>query len=358
MKILHLIPSLVGGGAERQLAYLAQALRNRGVEVHVGFVHGGPNLARLHDSGIDCHRITTVSNHDPFIAAKLFALMGRLRPDLVQTWLLQMDVFGGMAALARRLPWVVSERSSALMYGSYWKYRLRQRIAQHSSMIVANSNAGLEYWGYSAVGRRGRVIRNVIPFEELAARSQVPQSSVTKRPLVVIAGRYSEEKNLLVLLEALDRVFARLPAAQAMFFGAGPMRGALERTRDRLPSAGRIEICDYTDNLAAWLSNADAYVSVSRFEGNPNTVLEAMACGCPVVASDIAAHREILDESLSRLVPCDSVSAIAAAIADVLNDSQAARLRATKARKTLHRYDADTICREYLDLYFELTGKD
>ena len=70
---------------------------------------------------------------------------------------------------------------------------------------------------------------------------------------------------------------------------------------------------------------------MSRFEGRPNTVLEAVSCGCPVVVSDIAAHREILDEESAVFAPTESPSQIAEAISGVLGRPDLARQRAVRA---------------------------
>ena len=67
MRILHLIPSFAGGGAERQLAYTAGALSDLAVDTHVGYVHGGPNLTFLEKKPVTMHQISAVGNHDPFI---------------------------------------------------------------------------------------------------------------------------------------------------------------------------------------------------------------------------------------------------------------------------------------------------
>ena len=112
MRILHLIPTLHGGGAERQLVYLAAGLRALGCDVHVGLQQGGTNLARLEAAQATVHQLNTRGNYDPRILPAIVRLIRRVRPDVVQTWLMQMDVAGGAAALLTGTPWIVSERSS------------------------------------------------------------------------------------------------------------------------------------------------------------------------------------------------------------------------------------------------------
>src|SRR5687768_14057109 len=116
MRVLHLIPSLGGGGAERQIAYLARGLSERGGDVHVGILRGGANLERLESTGATVHWIRSSGNYDPFLLPRTVSLIRRVRPDVVQTWLTQMDVVGGLAALIVGKRWIVSERSSGEHY--------------------------------------------------------------------------------------------------------------------------------------------------------------------------------------------------------------------------------------------------
>ena len=129
MRILHLLPHLSGGGAERQLSYLAPELVRSGHDVHIAYYHEGcqkPNLP-----GIVLHKINKISNYDPFIVWKLCQLIRRIKPDILQSWIMQIDILGGIAARICGVPWVFREASSAKAYSNKWKHRLRvQKIGR------------------------------------------------------------------------------------------------------------------------------------------------------------------------------------------------------------------------------------
>src|SRR5712692_2562881 len=99
MRILHCIPSMDGGGAQRQLAYLAAGLIQMGWEVHVALLSGGPNLDRLQASGAVIHKVSCTTNYDPGIPWQLRRLLHTIRPVLTQTWFRQMDILGGVLSL-------------------------------------------------------------------------------------------------------------------------------------------------------------------------------------------------------------------------------------------------------------------
>src|SRR4051794_34319705 len=92
MRVLHCIPTLGGGGAERQLAYLAAELRVLGWEVHIAYGHDGPYCAVLAQAGAVLHRVHGRGNHDPRLLWQLRRLISKIQPDVVQTWLFQMDI--------------------------------------------------------------------------------------------------------------------------------------------------------------------------------------------------------------------------------------------------------------------------
>jgi hypothetical protein len=89
MRLLHFIPSLVQGGAQRQISYLTPELARMGHEVHLACMNLGANLPRLNESGVFMHRLLHGNKYDPFILMDLVRLIRHIKPDLMQTWLVQ-----------------------------------------------------------------------------------------------------------------------------------------------------------------------------------------------------------------------------------------------------------------------------
>jgi len=107
----------------------------------------------------------------------------------------------------------------------------------------------------------------------------------------------------------------------------------------------------YVDDVWSWMKRANVFVSIGLFEGRPNSVLEAMACGCPLVVSDVPAHREFLTGDMARLVdPCDRHE-VADALIDVLTNRDAALGRAANARRAVEQWAIAPIAREYDRVY-------
>jgi glycosyltransferase involved in cell wall biosynthesis len=359
-RILQLVASLGGGGAETQLGYLCGGLVQRGWQVDVGVLTGGPNLALFEASGAALHWISHSGNYDPSIAWKLFGLARRQQPTIVQTWIPMMDIFGGIAARLAGLPWVMSERSSPTMIPSSPKFRVRARLARGAAAVVSNSGGGDAYWAARLPVRvPRRIIANALPLEAIDAAEPAPQTGFgleEQRPLVLYVGRVVELKNIMGLVDALARV-TREGDAVAALCGTGELLEPARRRVAELGLEGRIALPGFVSEITRSLKRAALFVSLSRYEGMPNSVMEAMAAGCPIVASDIPAHREILDDSMALFVPLDSVDAAADAMLQVLRDPGAAQRRAALARERAARWSIEGVCDAYEQLYAELGAR-
>lgn len=359
MKVLHCIPTLGGGGAERQLSYLTPALCARGVDVHVAAILGGVNESAIKRSNVMLHWIPSSGNHDPRIVIRLLLLARRIKPDLIQTWIPQMDIVGGVISCLLGIPHVLTERCSEEAYGSSWKDGLRRFFGRWAMAVVANSEWGRAYWSTLRPKRLTVVIRNGVPMKEIlsAESNRVPIPKTESLPRVVLAaGRFTEQKNFSVLLSALEEIFTRVSDSVAVICGEGPMRDVLVRQAQAHPFADRIRIHGFAENLWGLLKEASVFVSPSLFEGSPNTVLEAMAANCPLVVSEIPPHREILGEESALFVDPRDPRALANAICTVLEDGRAARRRVGCAASRVAQLSVESSAGQYLALYQSLVG--
>ncbi len=352
MRILHCIPSLAGGGAERQLTYLAAALRRGGDDVHVATTSRGANWERLLAAGATTHELGVSRPGDPRLLSQLRAVIRTVDPDVVQVWLRQMDLFGGLASFTRRKPLVVTERSSAAAYPPSVKHYLRVQVGRMADAVVAYSAAGAAYWR-ERLGERGtiHVIPNIVPIDQITqapAAAELPFRS--ERPLVLYAGRLDAEKNVDTLLRALSTALQQ-SSFDIVFCGTGTMFGSVCEWIGSNHLGERAALLGYTPDLWSLMKRAAVLVSPALFEGSPNVVLEAMAARCPLVVSDIGAHRALLDESSAVFVDPRSPDGIARAIIQVLKAPAEARTRADAAFARAGRFDADTVASAYQQVY-------
>jgi glycosyltransferase involved in cell wall biosynthesis len=356
LRVLHIVPSFTGGGAEHQLVQQSLGLVSRGADVHIAYLRGGPNLRAVQQSGITLHPLPVLGNYDPSVIASLFRIFYKIKPTVVQTWLLHADVFGGIAARLFGIPWILSERSSGLMYENGYKFALRRHLGLRADAVVANSEVGLNYWRSAGYKGLGFIVRNIIRGSVINLNETV--GGDTGRPMIIAVGRFSSEKNWPKLLTALESVMQRAPEVRGALVGDGPLRGMIESDiAESSVLKGRIDLPGHVDDVAERLHRATVFVSLSSFEGSPNAVLEATVAGCPLVLSDIPAHRELLSEDEACFVSLSDEGNIADAIIDVLKNTSYHRQRTNHARSRLIEFSEDNVIEACIDIYRRVAEK-
>jgi glycosyltransferase involved in cell wall biosynthesis len=172
-----------------------------------------------------------------------------------------------------------------------------------------------------------------------------------RRPIVISAGRLVRQKNFALALRALQIVGRTIPC-DLVLLGEGEDRSSLERLADELGIRDRVHLLGKRSNVYKYFQRSDVFVLTSDYEGFPNALLEAAACGVPVVATDCpTGPREILmDGEGGRLVPPRDTEAMARAILEGLKDPGTAADRARVCRAGLRKYDVKIVRERYCDV--------
>jgi glycosyltransferase involved in cell wall biosynthesis len=185
----------------------------------------------------------------------------------------------------------------------------------------------------------------------LRAASGLP----TDKVLCAFVGRLTRQKNPDVLLEAWAR--CATSRMHLVLIGDGPLRADLERRRSHLLSISGVTFTGAVSDVRAFVRAMDIAVLPSEAEGISNAMLEAMACGLPVVATDVGGVREVLgnDGKAGRVVPAGSAAALAEAISTLAASPALRRELGAAARSLIEdRYDMRRVAAQYLSLYEEL----
>jgi starch synthase (maltosyl-transferring) len=174
--------------------------------------------------------------------------------------------------------------------------------------------------------------------------------------VILFVGRLHPQKAPDVLLRGALPVLTAQPDVHLLFVGDGPLRAALEREASGTLAASRIHFAGRQEDVPGLLRAATVCVLPSRWEGMPNVVLEAMAAGCPVLATDVEGTREVVRPGETGwLLPCDSVPALQAGLVDSLGN---ASLRSSLARAAQglvsKEFTWGSVANQYADLYGRL----
>ncbi|MGD8997844.1 MAG: glycosyltransferase [Anaerolineae bacterium] len=176
-------------------------------------------------------------------------------------------------------------------------------------------------------------------------------------PTIVAVGRLSEEKGFSYLLQAVARV-RRQRQVRLLIIGEGPERAKLESLARAKGIGSDTQLLGYRENPYSYLANADVFVLSSLWEGLPAVVVEAMACGAPVVATDCPSGpgEIITKETEGILVPPADPEALADAILRVLSDTNLRQAMRAAGRSRAQDFRVDKIAREYERLFLETLG--
>jgi len=203
------------------------------------------------------------------------------------------------------------------------------------------------------------VIHNGLPVRQIQNAARPPDSLLERLqsgPLIMYAGRlvsdkYSE-KNVAGLIKAV-KIANRTVPCDALIAGSGPQRPALEALAVELGIESNVVFSGHLTPTDLWatMKRASVFALVSPYEGMPNAVMEAVVCGCPVVLSDIPAHRELLSDDMAMFVNHQDPTSIAKGLLACLIDPAAARERATRALAVVEQWSVAQMARSYEHLY-------
>jgi len=176
-------------------------------------------------------------------------------------------------------------------------------------------------------------------------------------PLVVCVGRLCRQKGQDVLLRAWSAIPSRIPGARLALVGEGPERAALQEQAAGLPDPDSVVFAGRTDDPRDWYAAADLLVLPSRWEGMALVPLEAMACGCPVLLTEVAGARECLGPG-EQLLPVDDPHALREALVARLADPVACLAAGARARKrTVEHHDVRTTLAAVMTVYQEVVAE-
>ena len=353
MIILHLIPTLEGGGAEKQLVKLASEQCKNGYRVHIGVRRGGGNKNFLNDA-VEIHYLGDYKFLDPRLFLSIFRLIRAVRPSLVQTWLIQMDIVGGALSLISPVQWIMTERTSEQGYTRrpFFSW-LRLQLSRYAKYIVVNSESGYLYHKNNNFCNKIKIINNAIDVDYFTNIKTPSNANHFNSVTILTAGRLIPSKNY----ETLIRAVSLLPIdidIKVKIFGDGPHRSTLQKMIESEEIENIIKIYPYDSDWIFLLKSANMFISMSLYEGSPNVVLEAMAAKCPLIVSDIAAHRDILQEGSALFVSVDEFEDLNLSIIDIIDNQEQSIKRSLAAFETVKNFSIQNTYKEHDDIYKEV----
>ena len=347
------------GGTERQMTELIRRLSPDRFAVHVAcFERAGAWLPRVAEraASIVEFPIRGFARPDTVRQLARFARWCRReRIAVVQTCDLYANIFALPGAALAGVPVRIGSRRELNPDKSAGQIWLQRQAYRAATRIVANSSAARHVLESEGVAPAAiAVVPNGV---DLAAFPERPADALLASPrTVVTVANLRAEKGHEVLIAAAALLAGEFPAVEFRIVGDGPRRADLER---RVRSAGlerQVTFAGHREDVAGLLAGADLFVLPSRSEAFPNSVIEAMAAGLPVVGTQVGGLLDLVDhDRTGLLVKAGDAEALASAMRRLLRDRPAAARLGRAARACIaERYSFDRMVRAFEDLY--LTG--
>lgn len=337
IRVLHLVVSTAFGGGPKHVFDVVRRLPSQEFDVVVGAPADGPFFERFRGLGVEVVGLA-LNRLEPWTLAAVIRLIRERRIQVIHSHGKGAGLYGRLAAWWTRVPALhtfhgIHHAKYPLGLGQVY-LSLERRLARWSRAVihVSESQAREARALGLADAARSYVVVNGVDAKEvraLAARAPLTREALGfsgETQLLGCVARFDQVKGLDVLVEALHRLAVRYPRLALVLVGSGM---AERKLRERVARAGLAERVRFTGPLAdapRLFPALDLYVSASRGEGLPLGLLEAMACGLPVVATRVTGHTDVVVEGVTGFLtrPGDP-EALAASVARLLDDPELRR---------------------------------
>ncbi|MFO0792389.1 MAG: glycosyltransferase [Pirellulales bacterium] len=356
--VLHIIDSLDYHGAASQLLVLAKGLARRGIDVHVcALGQHAPRLVEFMSAGVETTIVPRRCAVDPLADWRLVRHVRRLKPDVVHTWNTVAGMFGPCAA------------GRPFIAGTYridrwrpaWDRLVERRFLPRAAYWVTDSEAVRAWYverskpGLKLTIVPGGVERpqtSDVSRELLLAKLELPADA----KLIGVIGRLVPSKRVKDLIWAADLLRVLHDNLRVLIIGDGPLRAQLEEYARLASDLDHIRFLGAGDDVWRIMPHLDVLWNGSENEARSAAILEAMAAGVPVVASDTPANRElVIDGQTGYLIPLGSRAGRAARARQtdrIFADKELALRLSTAAREqAAQQFNVEWMLENYLRLY-------
>ena len=352
LRICFIAGTLGRGGAERQLFYMLQVLTGLNAQCRVlSLTKGEPYEAKIAELGIP---ITWVGA-SPSRLRRLLRIAREVkqwRPHFVQSVHSYTNLYAVLAARCAGCMDIGAARSDGIREFTGLGLLSGPSLRWPTILAVNSRQAAEMVRTARGINKPLYFLPNVVDTDHFVPRLGAP-SARCNTLLVLCVGTLKSEKRQDVFLYALARAKTFIPTLRASLVGDGPLRGALEKLARDLGIEDAVEFMGTLDDVKSVYQRGDMLVLTSDYEGAPNVILEAMACGLPVVSTRVGAASDfIVDGETGFLTDARDVEAIADRIVRLASEPELRRQMGSAARARVEaQYSLSLLRDNLLGLY-------
>ena len=374
LRVLYLIDSLRPGGAEQLMATWLPRVRDLGVTPVVAAMQvreGNPLAEPLRRAGIEVRVLGIERLRQRDAVDRVRNEVERAQPDLLHAQLEFSTILGTRVARSKGIPTVATihtiEQPRPFTRDGLRERLMHRALRTRTDRVIAVSKRARDHIVATASLPRNRVIAlwngiDLAPFRtpsvgrgDIRAELGIP----VKAPLIVTVAVLRQPKGVQDMIEAMSQIGDRLPNAHYLVVGDGAHRAELEALVGRLDLADRVLFSGRRDDVADLLGASDVFALPSHTEALPTVVIEAMAAGLPVVATDVGGIPEMVERGgTALLVPPHRPDALADAVGRLIaSPRQATAMGRAGARLAAERFDVRRHAAFLVDEYRHLAAR-
>lgn len=341
---------------------LATRLPQPEFDTHVcALTRSGPYEQELRAAGVEVTVIGKSLKLDPIAWWKLKRHITSLRPDLVHCWLFAANSYGRAAALAAAVPRIVAGERCVDPWKRWHELAIDRRLARRTDAIVVNSSGVRDFYVRHGISAdKFAVIPNGIAPAEPPSEHRGAVLAELALPsdarLIGAVGRLWPQKRVKDLIWACDLLKVIRDDVHLLIAGDGPHRARLEQYTRQVRIEDKVHFLGHRADVPRLMPHFDALWLGSEYEGLPNAVMEAMAAGVPVVATNISGNRDlVVDGETGFLVPVGDRAAFARQTRKLLEDGELGRrFGAAGRQRILAHFSVEQMVERHAALYREL----
>lgn len=364
IKVLYIIGQLSPDGTEWQLVHLLRGIDKTVFQCYVCSLWPMLDLApEVREAGAVLVPIYKRFRFDLTVPFRLARFIRREKIDIVHCLLPTANVWGRIGGILAGAKIVISERNIETWKPWYWLC-VDRMLAGFTGIVLTNAEAIKRFVVESAHidPRRVRVIYNAVNPDRFLSPDTTPLRDALNIPsnarVLTSIGRLHEQKDMATFLRACAIVRSRVGSmpVRILIVGSGPQRGELEALVKVLGLENETNILSWRRDIETILTLTDIFVLTSIREGLPNVVLEAMAAGKPVVASDVGGTPEAVVHGVTgMIVPPGDAHRFADAICRLLDDpAEAAALGRRGRARVIETFTQARMVTETQQIYSDL----
>ncbi len=349
VRVAHLVWALEMGGIEKLLVEFAHHVdRSRFAFKFISLQHRGILADEIEACGWPTHTLNKPAGYRPLVSLKLAALLRRLQIDVLHTHDMGSLIYGVPLARLAGVKTLVHTRHEQNLYWTPRHHWLLRKLSSQLDWLacVSTDSTALSIESGVSPSKVLTILNGVDlgAFEYSGSRADGP---------FVIVARLRREKDFPTLLRAVALVVAREPSFRLEIAGDGPEQDALESLSVELGLTNHVRFLGMVHDVPAVLRRARGFVLSSTSEGNPVTLLEAMARGLPIVATAVGGIPEVVEQGESGLlVPASDPGKLAEAILSLWRDPARCGAMGRSGRTRVESlFDVRRMVREYEALY-------